>query len=184
MWRVTLSWNNCFEARFVPRHRYGYDRERAANYSTGAWFLGAADIVLASKSHYTQIPFSALGLVPENGSTTIFSQSVGVHRANDILMFGRKCTVEELEQWGIVNRIFETEGFQDSVLKFLEEQLEINDGKSMIETKRLQNAPLRDGRMIAAFNAMNALAERVVDGELAKRFAEKKKLLEGKLYSS
>lgn len=145
-----------------------------------AWFEGVADIVLAAEGAYLQVPFNALGLVPENGSAISFSQSMGVHRANDFLMFGRPLTVEELEQMGMVNRIFPKEGFHQSVIKFLQEQLAVNDGKSMMETKRLQNAPLRDARMIAVYNSMDALAERFVDGAPIKRFAEKKKLLECK----
>jgi peroxisomal 3,2-trans-enoyl-CoA isomerase len=53
-----------------------------------AWFEGVADIVLASDNSYLQVPFSALGLVPENGSAINFAQSMGVHRANEFLMFG------------------------------------------------------------------------------------------------
>jgi peroxisomal 3,2-trans-enoyl-CoA isomerase len=143
-----------------------------------AWFEGVADIVLAAQGAYLQVPFNALGLVPENGSAISFSQSMGVHRSNDFLMFGRQLTVEELEQWGMVNRIFPVEGFHQSVIKFLQDQLAINDGKSMMETKRLQNAPLRDARMIAVYNSMDALAERFVEGAPDKRFADKKKLLE------
>lgn len=145
-----------------------------------AWFEGVADIVLASDSAYLQVPFSALGLVPENGSAINFAQSIGVHRANEFLMFGRKLTAQELENWGLVNRIFPTQGFHASVKDFLEEQLKVNDGKSMMETKRLQNAPLRDGRMLAVYNAMDALADRFVDGAPSKRFADKKAAMEAK----
>jgi len=144
-----------------------------------AWFEGVADIVLASETAYLQVPFSALGLVPENGSAINFSQSMGVHRTNDFFMFGRKLTAQELQEWGLVNRIFPAEGFHESVKAFLEEQLRVNDGKSMIETKRLQNAPLRDGRMLAVVNSVDALAERFIDGAPFQRFAEKKALLEG-----
>ena len=144
-----------------------------------AWFQGIADIVLAAEGAYLQVPFSALGLVPENGSAISLSQSMGVHRANDFLMFGRKVTVEEMEQWGLVNRIFPKEGFHQSVVDFLNEQLQVNDGKSMIEMKRLQNVGKRDERMIAVYNAMDALAERFVEDAPKKRFEEKRKLLEG-----
>jgi peroxisomal 3,2-trans-enoyl-CoA isomerase len=104
----------------------------------------------------------------------------GIHRANEFLMFGRKLSAEELENWGMVNQIFPTEDFQSHVKKYLEAQLAVNDGKSMMETKRLQNAPLRDGRMIAVVNALDALAERFVDDAPMKRFALKKMELEGK----
>lgn len=143
-----------------------------------AWFTGMADIVLASSSCYLQIPFSALGLVPENGSALSFSQSIGLHRANEFLMFGRKLSVEELENWGMINKVFPHEGFHQSVTAFLEEQLSVNDGKSMMEMKRLQNAPLRDGRIVAVYNSMDALAERFVDGAPMERFVEKKRLLD------
>ena len=98
-------------------------------------------------------------------------------------MFGRKLTVEELEKWGLVNRIFPVKDFHRSVVKFLEEQLDVNDGKSMMETKRLQNAPLRDGRIVAVVNSFDALAERIVEDAPTKRFAEKRKMLEGKCCS-
>jgi peroxisomal 3,2-trans-enoyl-CoA isomerase len=148
-----------------------------------AWFEGVADIVLAAEGAYLQVPFNALGLVPENGSAIAFSQSMGVHRSNDFLMFGRQLTVEELEKWGLVNRIFPKEGFHESVLGFLNEQLAINDGKSMMETKRLQNAPLRDARILAVYNSVDALAERFVVDAPLKRFQEKMALLECKFTS-
>jgi len=145
-----------------------------------AWFQGVSDICVAAAGAYLQVPFSALGLVPENGSAVSFAQSIGVHRANDFLMFGRQLTVEEMEQWGMVNRIFPKENFHDHVVKFLEEQLEVNDGKSMIEMKRLQNLRLRDERIVAVYNAADALAERFVEDAPKVRFEEKRKLLESK----
>lgn len=144
-----------------------------------AWFQGFADIVLAAEDAWLQAPFSALGLVPEMGSAISFAQSMGVHRANEFLMFGRKCSAQEMEQWGMVNRLFPTKGFHESVNKFLEEQLDINDGKSMIEAKRLQNAPRRGERMLAVYDAVEALAERFVEGAPSRRFEEKKAKMEG-----
>lgn len=143
-----------------------------------AWFAGVADIIIGASGSYLQVPFSALGLVPENGSAISFAQSIGVHRTNDFLMFGRKMTIEEMESWGLVNRVFPVERFQESVTGFLEEVLTVNDGGSMMESKRLMNSPLRDSRILAVYNAVDALAERFVDGAPLKRFEEKKKLLE------
>lgn len=145
-----------------------------------AWFEGLSDICVAAEGAWLQVPFSALGLVPEFGSAISWSNSVGTHRANEFLMFGRRVQVEELMEWGMVNHIFPKEGFQDKVIKYLEEQLEVNDGKSMMEVKRLQNAPIRDARMIAVVNAVDALAERFVEDAPKKRFEEKRKELEEK----
>ncbi|KAF2503100.1 peroxisomal d3,d2-enoyl-CoA isomerase [Lophium mytilinum] len=150
------------------------------------WFPGVADIVLASRTTYLQCPFSALALVPENGSALSFAQHIGIHRANDFLMFGRKLSVEECEAAGLVNYVFDEAGdaFQAKVLAFLQGQLDVNDGKSMMEMKRLQNAPIRDARMVAVYNAMDALAERFVEDAPVKRFAEKKKELLAKKRTS
>ncbi|KAH7406192.1 peroxisomal d3,d2-enoyl-CoA isomerase-like protein [Phaeosphaeria sp. MPI-PUGE-AT-0046c] len=147
-----------------------------------AWFPGIADIVLASNTAWLQCPFSALGLVPENGSALSFAQSMGIHRANDFLMFGRKLSAQELLDAGMYNYVWDATGdeFQSKVVSFLNEQLKVNDGKSMIEMKRLQNAPIRDARLIAVVNAVDALAERFVEDAPKKRFEEKRKELEAK----
>lgn len=147
-----------------------------------AWFPGIADIVLASHTAYLQCPFSALGLVPENGSALSFAQHIGIHRANDFLMFGRKLSAKELLDSGLYNYVFDLEGaaFQAKVVEFLEGQLKVNDGKSMMEMKRLQNGKIRDERMIAVVNAVDALAERFVEDAPKKRFEEKRRELEEK----
>lgn len=144
-----------------------------------AWFEGVADIILAADNAYLQVPFSALGLVPEFGSSTSFAHHIGVRRANDFLMFGRKLSVQEMEQWGLINRVFPVHGFHAKVIEFLEDQLSVNDGKSMMEAKRLQNLPLRRERMLAVYDAVDALAERYVEGVPRARFEEKNKLLQG-----
>ncbi|MBE7182116.1 MAG: hypothetical protein INR71_13095, partial [Terriglobus roseus] len=76
--------------------------------------------------------------------------------------------------------IFPKEGFHDKVVGWLEEQLKVNDGKSMMEVKRLQNAPRRDERLIAVVNAMDALSERFVENAPMKRFEAKRAELEAK----
>lgn len=51
----------------------------------------------------------------------------------------------------------------------------------MMETKRLQNSPLRDARILAVYNSVDALAERFVADAPGKRFEQKRAELEGKL---
>jgi peroxisomal 3,2-trans-enoyl-CoA isomerase len=120
--------------------------------------------------------------VPENGSALSFAQSIGIHRTNDFLMFGRKLSAQELLDAGMYNYVWDATGdaFQQKVISFLEEQLADKDGKSMMEMKRLQNAPIRDQRMIAVVNAVDALVERFVEGAPKERFEIKKKELEEK----
>jgi len=49
---------------------------------------------------------------------------------------------------GRVSLIQKGEDFRNQVREYLEQQLRVNDGKSMMEMKSLQNAPLRDGRLV------------------------------------
>jgi peroxisomal 3,2-trans-enoyl-CoA isomerase len=97
-------------------------------------------------------------------------------------MFGRKLTAQELLDAGLYNYVWDATGdeFQAKVVGFLEEQLAVNDGKSMMEMKRLQNAPIRDARMIAVVNSVDALAERFVEGAPKVRFEAKRKELDEK----
>ncbi|KAL4902290.1 hypothetical protein BDW74DRAFT_186866 [Aspergillus multicolor] len=143
-----------------------------------AWFTGVADIVLAAAGSYIQIPFSSLGLVPEFGAVQTLRESMGVHRANEVLMFGRRCTVEELEKWGVVNVVLSKEGFEGQVLGYLRRQLDVNDPGSMLESKRLMSEPLRKDRVAAMVEAADALAERFVSGVPFERFRRRNEELE------
>ena len=107
---------------------------------------------------------------------------MGIHRANDFLMFGRKLTAQELLDAGMYNYVWDATGeaFQSKVVDFLKAQLRTNDGKSMVEMKRLQNAPIRDARMMAVVNAVDALAERFVEGAPKARFEAKKREMDEK----
>jgi peroxisomal 3,2-trans-enoyl-CoA isomerase len=140
--------------------------------AAAAYFPAFADIVLAAETAYLQAPFSRLGLVPEFGSITGYAHSVGVHRATEFFTFGRRLSAEELQHWGMVNRLFPAENFHQKVLEFLEEQLSVNDGTSMMEAKRLQNLAFRRDRLLAVYEAADALGERVAEGAHTKRFEE------------
>ena len=145
-----------------------------------SWFQGVCDIFYAAEGAWLQVTFSQLGLIPETGAAVNWAHSIGVHRANDWLIFGGKATVEELKEIGLVNQIFPKEGFHDKVKAHLKEILKDRSGKAMMEAKRMQNAHVRDQRILALFDAWNSLAERFVDGEPAQRMKAKAEELQGK----
>ena len=138
-----------------------------------SWFQGVSDIFLAAEGAWLQVTFNQLGLIPEMGTAINWAQSMGIHRANDWLMFGGKATVEELKNMGLVNQIFPKEGFHGKVQDYLKGMLAERSGKSMMETKRLQNQSIRDQRIMALFEAWQGLAERFVDGEPVGRMTAK-----------
>jgi Delta3-Delta2-enoyl-CoA isomerase len=145
-----------------------------------SWFHGSSDIFYMAEDAWLQVTFSQLGLIPEYGSATNWAQSVGVHRANQWLMFGERAKAQELLQAGLVNKTFPTQGFHNAVHEHLKEMLRERSGKSMMEMKRLQNKPIRDQRILALFEAWQALAERFVDGEPSQRMRAKMEELAGK----
>lgn len=105
---------------------------------------------------------------------------MGVHRANDWLMFGGKASVEELEKVGMVNKIFPAKNFHGEVQEYLAGMLKDRDGKSMMEMKRLQNKQTRDARILAVFESWQALSEKFVEGEPLRRMKAKMEELEAK----
>lgn len=145
-----------------------------------AWFQGSSDLFYAAEGAWIQVTFSQLGLIPENGSAINWSQSMGVHRANDWLMFGGKASVEELEKIGMVNKIFPAQNFHRDVQSYLAGMLKERDGKSMMEMKRLQNKQTRDARILALFESWQALSERFVEGEPQRRMGAKMEELAAK----
>jgi peroxisomal 3,2-trans-enoyl-CoA isomerase len=148
-----------------------------------AWFQGSSDLFYAAEGAWLHVTFSQLGLIPENGSAFNWSNHMGTHRANEILMLGERVGVDELVKVGMVNKVFPVEGFHDAVQRHLSEILKERNGKSMMEMKRLANAPLREKRIVALFDSWNALSERFVDGEPTRRMGAKAKELEGEFQS-
>lgn len=144
-----------------------------------SWFQGTSDLFFAAQDVWLQVTFSQLGLIPEMGSAVNWAHHIGPHKANDWLMLGGKATVDELHAQGLVNKIFPKEDFHGQVQAYLKELLSDRSGASMMEAKRLQNKATRDARILALFEAVNALAERFVDGEPARRMAAKAKELVG-----
>ncbi|CAF9924258.1 MAG: hypothetical protein GOMPHAMPRED_003570 [Gomphillus americanus] len=145
-----------------------------------AWFQGVADLFYMADDAWLQVTFSELGLVPEMGSAVGFAQQVGVRRANEWLMFGRRVGASELQTAGMVNAVFPKEDFERLVCEHLGSMLKERDGKSLMEVKRLQSCRMRDARMLALYESWHALAERFVEGGPLRRLEAKLSELEVK----
>ncbi len=65
----------------------------------------ACDLVVAAESSYFQQSFRSVGLVPDGGSIFFLTQRLGVSRAKDLVMTGRRLGAAEAYDWGIVNRL-------------------------------------------------------------------------------
>ncbi|KCZ49442.1 enoyl-CoA hydratase-related protein [Hyphomonas pacifica] len=71
----------------------------------GLTMLLHCDIAYAADTADFRAPFTALGLVPEAGSSLLLPLTVGNSMANDILLAGRILTAEEALASGLVSRV-------------------------------------------------------------------------------
>lgn len=94
-------------------------------------------------------------------------------------MFGKKVTARELQRWGLISEIFPATTFHNDIKAYLTHQLDVNDGASLLLARKLQNGPLRTERMIALYDAADALSERFVDDAPISRFIKKRVELKG-----
>lgn len=73
----------------------------------------ASDLVLAAESAYFQQAFTNVGLVPDGGAIFFMAQRLGIARAKDLVMTGRRLGAREALDWGVVNRVLPDERLMD-----------------------------------------------------------------------
>ncbi len=79
----------------------------------------AADIRIARKdAGKIGLPEVNLGVLPGTGGTQRLSRMVGKSKAIELIATGNTFSFEEAQELGIVNDIFEREGFIDNVLEY------------------------------------------------------------------
>ena len=78
----------------------------------------AADIRLVSERAFFAEIFVNINLMPDGGGSFTLSRLVGTGRALEMAMTGCRVTAEEAERWGLANRHFPTDSFDNSVQEF------------------------------------------------------------------
>src|SRR5512135_800850 len=79
----------------------------------------AADIRIARKdSGKIGLPEINLGVLPGTGGTQRLSRLVGKSKAIELMVTGNTYSFEEAKEMGIVNDIFERDGFMENVLEY------------------------------------------------------------------
>jgi enoyl-CoA hydratase/carnithine racemase len=102
----------------------------------GVTMLLHCDLVVAARSAQLSMPFVALGLVPEAGSSLLLPHLVGRQRAAELLLLGRPIDALAAQGLGIVNRAVEDAalaGEARSLARSLAQQPE----RALAETRRL-----------------------------------------------
>lgn len=78
----------------------------------------AADIRLASARAFFAQNFVNINLMPDGGGSFHLSRLVGLGRALEMAMTGRRVSAEEAERWGLVNHVYATESFEADVAAY------------------------------------------------------------------
>ena len=72
----------------------------------GVTMLLHCDLVYAGTSATFQMPFVNLGLVPEAGSSFLLQRQIGIQKAADLFLTGKKIGAEKAEAIGLVADVF------------------------------------------------------------------------------
>lgn len=82
----------------------------------GVTMLLHCDLVYAGAAATFQMPFVNLGLVPEAGSTLLMPRLIGLQKAADLFLTGRKIGAEKAEALGLVAEVFADAALQTEAL--------------------------------------------------------------------
>jgi len=102
------------------------------------------DLIVASESAYFLLAFVNIGLVPDGGSSLFVPARAGFTRAAQMAMLGERVPAPQAEEWGLINRVFADDAFDDEVAA-LTQQLATGPTKSYAGTKRQLNNWLYSG---------------------------------------
>lgn len=141
-----------------------------------AAMLGQFDFIYAVPNVWLSCPFTFLGIVAEAGSSITFANRMGVAKANEVLIWGKKLQSDELLACGFLNHIFPQQAPEElhtSVRTYLVEQLRGLDHDSLLTVKKLLRAAMDEKNNPDAANMREsyAQAERFASGAPSKQFA-------------
>ena len=128
----------------------------------GATMLAYADLVFMSKAARLRCPFTTLGVAPEAASSLTFPQLMGRQNAAWMLMSSEWFSAEQCLEMGLAWRVCEPDELMGVTMEHAR-LLASRPISSLIETKQLIAAPLREGIMEAR-ERENAAFARLLGG--------------------
>jgi len=124
----------------------------------GCGLATACDLVVASRGARFAYPEVGLGFVPAM-VMAILRRNLGEKRAFELIAMGDRVSAEMALEWGLANRVFEDDGFEDAAEAFLAD-LASRSASALALSKRLfhQTDGASFEAAIAAGAGVNALA--------------------------
>ena len=102
----------------------------------GVTMLLHCDLVVAAQGTQLIMPFVALGLVPEAGSSLLLPRLVGQQRAAELLLLGEPVDAAAAERLGLVNRVVPPDRLLDEA-RTLAQRLARQPVEALRATRRL-----------------------------------------------
>lgn len=143
----------------------------------GATLLLHTDVVYVGESLRMRFPFTALGLVPEWGSSYQLQAIIGARRAAELMYSSEWLDAEKAVDYGIASQRFSDDSLLDQAMEKAREiaQWPVS---SLVETKRLLRSVHRDALhriMAAEQEGMGRLAGKPENIEAVVAIMEKRK---------
>jgi len=110
------------------------------------------DLILAARSAKFGLVEKVVGLTPSMGGTQRLAERAGSGRATELVMTGEIFGAEQLESWGVVNRVYEDDEFDAQARAFAAE-LATGPTKAHAMTKHVLHR-FREGGVAAADEAI------------------------------
>ncbi|KAF7967687.1 hypothetical protein HWV62_33381 [Athelia sp. TMB] len=131
--------------------------------------------IYAMPNVWLSVPFTFLGIVAEGGASVSFVNRMGLAKANEALIWGKKIEADDLLKCGFLNKILvaqPVEEFHAAVRAVLLSELQGLDPTALLVVKRLLKAGLADKNDPDAVNLREsyAQAERFASGIPGERF--------------
>ena len=102
----------------------------------GVTMLLHCDLIVAARSAQLALPFVALGLVPEAGSSLLLPRLIGQQRAAELLFLGQPFNADTAYRFGLVNSVVEEKSLLDEA-RALARALAQQPAEALAATRRL-----------------------------------------------
>ena len=109
----------------------------------GVTMLLHCDLVIAARTTQLSLPFVALGLIPEAGSSLLLPRLVGQQRAAEMLLLGKPFDAATAHQLGLVTRVVEDAALQGEA-RALARAIAQQPAASLLATRRLLRGDPRE----------------------------------------
>ncbi|KAK5065329.1 hypothetical protein LTR84_001167 [Exophiala bonariae] len=121
-----------------------------------AALVAHSDFIYAVPNTFLLTPFASLGLIPEGVSSLAFTQRMGITKAKEALITGKRLSSKELLDSGFINQVFDCRPGDDVTFKKLVfEEIQKLFHPDLDTTSMLKTKELISRRMREQFDAQN-----------------------------